>query len=129
MNKMQILIVDDEVEFASTLVERLALRGIEAISANRGVEALARVKERSPDVVVLDLKMPDLSGLEVLAKIKAIDPSIEVIMLTGHGSSAAGIDGMERGAFDYLMKPVDLKALLGKIEQAYEKRVREQGKP
>ena len=129
MNKMQILIVDDEVEFASTLVERLALRGIEAISANRGGEAVALVKERLPDVVVLDLKMPDLSGLEVLARIKAIDPTIEVIMLTGHGSSAAGIDGMEKGAFDYLMKPVDLKALLVKIEQAYEKRIRERGKP
>ena len=128
MNKMQILIVDDEVEFASTLVERLALRGIEAISANRGVEAVALVKERLPDVVVLDLKMPDLSGLEVLARIKAIDPSIEVIMLTGHGSSAAGIDGMERGAFDYLMKPVDLKALLEKIEQAYKKRITEKGR-
>jgi DNA-binding NtrC family response regulator len=122
MNKMQILIVDDEVEFASTLVERLELRGIEAISANRGIEALALVKEHGPDVVILDLKMPDLSGLEVLSRIKAIDPTIEVIMLTGHGSSAAGIDGMERGAFDYVMKPVDLKALLEKIEQAYKKR-------
>ncbi len=128
MNEMQILIVDDEVEFASTLVERLALRGIEARSANRGVEALALVKARIPDVVILDLKMPDLSGLEVLARIKAIDPSIEVIMLTGHGSSAAGIDGMERGAFDYLMKPVDLKALLEKIEQAYKKRITEKGR-
>jgi DNA-binding NtrC family response regulator len=125
MNKMQILIVDDEVEFASTLVERLALRGIEARSANRGEEAVALVKASAPDVVILDLKMPDLSGLEVLSRIKAIDSSIEVIMLTGHGSSAAGIDGMEQGAFDYLMKPVDLTALLGKIEQAYKKRTGE----
>jgi DNA-binding NtrC family response regulator len=122
MNKMNILIVDDEVEFASTLVERLDLRGIEARSANTGKEALAAIAADIPDVVILDLKMPDLSGLEVLAKIKVIDPAIEVIMLTGHGSTTAGIDGMERGAFDYMMKPVDLTVLMGKIEQAYMKR-------
>jgi len=127
MNKMQILVVDDEVEFASTLVERLSLRGIEARSANRGEEALELVAAHKPDVVVLDLKMPDLSGLEVLTRIKAIDPAIQVIMLTGHGSSAAGIDGMERGAFDYVMKPIDLKVLLKKIEQAYTKRIAETG--
>jgi DNA-binding NtrC family response regulator len=127
MNKMQILVVDDEVEFASTLVERLSLRGIEARSANRGEEALELVAAHKPDVVVLDLKMPDLSGLEVLSRIKAIDPAIQVIMLTGHGSSAAGIDGMERGAFDYVMKPIDLKVLLKKIEQAYTKRIAETG--
>ena len=122
MNRMQILIVDDEVEFASTLVERLALRGIEARSANRGADALALVEAKIPDVVILDLKMPDLSGLEVLSRIKSIDPTIEIIILTGHGSAAAGIEGMEQGAFDYMMKPVDLTALLGKIEQAYRKR-------
>ena len=119
---MQILIVDDEVEFASTLVERLALRGIAARSANRGLDALALVRVKIPDVVILDLKMPDMSGLEVLASIKSIDPTIEIIILTGHGSAAAGIDGMEQGAFDYMMKPVDLTALLVKIEQAYRKR-------
>ncbi|MDR3630627.1 MAG: response regulator [Desulfocapsaceae bacterium] len=119
---MQILIVDDEVEFASTLVERLALRGIAARSANRGLDALALVRVKIPDVVILDLKMPDMSGLEVLASIKSIDPTIEIIILTGHGSAAAGIDGMEQGAFDYMMKPVDLTALLAKIEQAYRKR-------
>jgi len=122
MNNMQLLIVDDEVEFASTLVERLALRGIAASSANRGHDALAMVMAHRPDVVLLDLKMPDLSGLEVLAGIKAIDSTIEAIILTGHGSAAAGIEGMEHGAFDYMLKPVDLTVLLGKIEQAYRKR-------
>ena len=128
MNKMQILVVDDEVEFASTLVERLALRGIEARSANRGEEALEIVAAHTPDVVVLDLKMPDLSGLEVLSRIKAIDPAIQVIMLTGHGSSAAGIDGMERGAFDYVMKPVALDELLEKVRQAYDRKLIQEGK-
>ncbi len=123
MNKMQILIVDDEVEFASTLVERLVLRGIEARSANRGADALVLIEKKIPDVIILDLKMPDLSGLELLSRIKSIDPTIEIIILTGHGSAAAGIAGMEQGAFDYMMKPVDLTALLGKIEQAYRKRL------
>jgi DNA-binding NtrC family response regulator len=123
MNNMQILIVDDEVEFASTLVERLALRGIEAMSANRGADALVLIEEKIPDVIILDLKMPDLSGLELLSRIKSIDPTIEIIILTGHGSAAAGIAGMEQGAFDYMMKPVDLTTLLGKIEQAYKKRL------
>lgn len=123
MNKMQILIVDDEVEFASTLVERLALRGIEARSANRGADALVLIEKKIPDVIILDLKMPDLSGLELLSRIKSIDPTIEIIILTGHGSATAGIAGMEQGAFDYMMKPVDLTTLLGKIEQAYRKRL------
>ncbi len=123
MNKLNILIIDDEVEFASTLVERFSLRGIEARSANRGVEALALVEACVPDVVILDLKMPDLSGLEVMSRIKGIDPSIEIIILTGHGSTTAGIDGMEQGAFDYMMKPVDLTVLLEKIDQAYKKRM------
>jgi DNA-binding NtrC family response regulator len=123
MDKMKILIIDDEVEFASTLVERFSLRGIEAKSANRGVEALAMVDDDVPDVVILDLKMPDLSGLEVMSRIKAKDPAIEIIILTGHGSTAAGINGMEQGAFDYMMKPVDLTVLLEKIDKAYKKRM------
>ncbi len=129
MNNMKILIIDDEVEFASTLVERFSLRGIEARSANRGGEALELAAADAPDVVLLDLKMPDLSGLEVMSRLKAMDSTIEIIILTGHGSTAAGIDGMEQGAFDYMMKPVDLAALLEKIEQAYKKRMAGRKRP
>ena len=71
------------------------------------------------DVLLLDLKMPDLNGLEVLAKVKEDFPSIEVIILTGHGSFEAGKEGMDQGAFDYIMKPVDLSQLITKIEEAY----------
>lgn len=121
MTKIKLLIVDDEIEFATTLAERMELRGIATQTANNGQEALEKVYFSPPDVVVLDLKMPDMDGLEVLQGIKALHPSIEVIMLTGHGSTASGMEGMEKGAFDYIMKPVDLNDLLEKLKLAYEK--------
>lgn len=122
MTKIKLLIVDDEIEFATTLAERMELRGIATQTANNGKEALELVHSSPPDLVILDLKMPDMSGLEVLERIKAMHPSIEVIMLTGHGSTASGIEGMEKGAFDYIMKPVDLNDLLEKLKLANEKR-------
>ncbi|MBA3007919.1 MAG: response regulator [Proteobacteria bacterium] len=122
MTKIKLLIVDDELEFAATLAERMELRGIETQIANTGQEALEKVYFSPPDVVILDLKMPDMNGLEVLQGIKALHPSIEVIMLTGHGSTASGIESKEKGAFDYIMKPVDLTELLEKLKLAYEKR-------
>lgn len=121
MTEIKLLIVDDEVEFATTLAERMELRGLVAQTANNGKDALKLVSASRPDVVILDLKMPDLSGLEVLEEIKAIDPSIEVIMLTGHGSIASGLEGKEKGAFDYIMKPIELSELLEKITLAYNK--------
>lgn len=122
MSTIKLLIIDDEIEFASTLCKRLTLRGIDASDVHSGGEGLAVLEEKSPDIVLLDLKMPDMSGLDVLADIKTYDSSIEVIILTGHGSSGSGIEAMEKGAFDYIMKPVDLKELLEKINVAAEKR-------
>jgi DNA-binding NtrC family response regulator len=119
--KMKVLIVDDEVEFTSTLVERLRLRNIVAEGVFSGEDSLGMITEYSPDVVILDLKLPGMSGLNVLSKIKDIDPTIEVILLTSHGSFEAGLSGMELGAFDYLIKPVDLTQLMEKIAEAYEK--------
>jgi DNA-binding NtrC family response regulator len=129
MSEIKVLIVDDEVEFAATLAERLELRDIAAETVNNGKDALSTILIRPPDIVILDLKMPDLSGLEVLHGIKTHDPSIEVIMLTGHGSTSSGIEGMERGAFDYIMKPIDLDPLLEKINQAYEQRKNHRKQP
>lgn len=123
MNKIDILIVDDEVEFASTLAERMELRGYRVAVTNCGEDALAYVLTSPPDIVLLDLKMPDIGGLEVLDTIKENHPSIEVIMLTGHGCTVSGIEGMEHGAFDYLTKPVDLSMLLEKIDQAFNKKM------
>jgi DNA-binding NtrC family response regulator len=120
--KMKVLVVDNEVEFASTLAERLRLRKIKAESVYSGEEALTALFGFTPDVMILDLQMPNISGLDVLSKVKAINPTIEVILLTGHGSFEAGITGMELGAFDYIIKPVDLTLLMEKIAEAYNKR-------
>lgn len=116
---IRILIADDEVEFASTLVARLELRKFQVRMVNSGGEALAEIEKDTPDVLLLDLKMPDLDGLEVLAKLRENYPHLKVIILTGHGSFEAGREGMELGAFDYIMKPVDLNRLIEIVKTAY----------
>ncbi len=115
---IKVLIADDEVEFASTLKTRLNLRNFKADAVHSGYETLEAISRDKPDVLVLDLQMPDLSGLEVLAKVKQQFEDIQVIILTGHGSFEAGREGMERGAYDYIMKPVELRLLTSKIEEA-----------
>lgn len=124
MDEIKVLIVDDEVEFASALAERLELRGYLPETAASGREALAVIDSKIlPDVILLDLKMPDMSGFDVLVAVKRKYPSIEVIMLTGHGAASGSVDSMEKGAFDLIMKPVDFGELEKKIKQAYQKRV------
>lgn len=117
--RIKVLIADDEVEFASTLVTRLQLRKFQASMVNSGEAALAAVENDCPDILLLDLRMPDLDGLEVLARLWKNHPHIQVIMLTGHGSTEAGRKGLELGAYDYVMKPVDLKFLVERIESAF----------
>ncbi|MCK9296571.1 MAG: response regulator [Desulfobulbaceae bacterium] len=121
--KMKVLVVDNETEFASTLAERLQLSRIEAKSVYSGEEALDAVPRFMPDVMVLDMQMPGMSGLDVLSQVKIIDATIEVILLTEHGSFDVGIVGMELGAFGYIVKPVDLTQLMEKITEAYDKRM------
>jgi DNA-binding NtrC family response regulator len=119
---MKVLVVDNEQGFASILAVHLRLCGMEADSVYSGSEALAAVSKFQPDVMLVDLQMPDMSGLDVLAQVKALDPAIEVILLTGNGSFDIGIASMQLGAFDYILKPVDLDQLLETIIGAYEKR-------
>jgi DNA-binding NtrC family response regulator len=119
-HNLTVLIADDEIEFASTLVARLRLRNFQATMTNSGKATLAAIEQERPDVLVLDLKMPDLDGLEVLASLQEKYPTLAVIILTGHGSFEAGRKGMELGAYDYIMKPVDLNLLLEKIEGAFQ---------
>lgn len=119
-DNIKVLIADDEMEFASTLVARLQIRKFKTAMVITGEAALTAVSEYQPDVLLLDLKMPDLDGLEVLARVKHDFPDLKVIILTGHGSFEIGHEGMRLGAFDYIMKPVDLNLLIEKIVEAYE---------
>lgn len=113
-----ILLVDDEVEFASTLAERLELRGINARVAYDGESALKAVAEDEPQVMVLDVMMPGLKGLDVLQRVREGHPRVQVILLTGQGKTRDGIDGMRYGAFAYLMKPLDLDELIRTLSEA-----------
>ncbi len=122
MNEFRVLLVDDEEEFLETLVKRLKKRKLEVFSANSGKEALNILSGTSVDVVVLDVKMPDMDGIETLREIKKMAPSVEVLMLTGHANVEVAIQGMELGAFDYLMKPMDIDELLYKLQDAYKKK-------
>jgi DNA-binding NtrC family response regulator len=122
METFSVLLVDDEEEFLRTIIKRLSRRGIEAVGATRGEQALELMTESARDVVVLDVKMPGMDGLEVLKRIKTQWPNTEVIMLTGHASVEAAVEGMDRGAFDYLMKPADFEDLLYKLEDAFRKK-------
>ncbi len=119
MRDVRVLIVDDEIDFASTLAERLRLRKFDAEAVSGADEAIARIHAGfRPDVVILDLKMPGIDGLATLTLLKQEDAAVEAILLTGHGSTTAAIEGMQRGLFDYLMKPVDIAELVQKIRNA-----------
>lgn len=123
MREVRVLVVDDEMEFANALAERLRLRSIAAEAVSGAGEALARIHGGwRPDVVLLDLKMPGVDGLAALSLIKEHDPTIEIILLTGHGSTSAAIEGMKRGLFDYLLKPTDIGDLAQKIRAAAARR-------
>ena len=124
MKKVKLLIIDDEVEYASTLGKRLRLRGFDTEEVYSGEDGLTRFAEISPDVVILDLKMPDMDGLDVLAGIKKHKPDVGVIIVTGHGANASGIKAMDKGAVDYVMKPFNLNVLLRKIESACENKTK-----
>jgi DNA-binding NtrC family response regulator len=121
MEGWKVLLVDDEKEFVSTLAERLRLRGIQAYETGSGEEALRLIANDAPQVVVLDVMMPGMGGLEVLHRVKSAYPEIEVILLTGIGSTKEGAEGMRLGAFDFLMKPLQIEELIEKIRAAIEK--------
>lgn len=118
---IHILLVDDEDDFRATLAKRLARRGFYVLDASRGEEALQLLGEQPVDVVVLDVKMPGMDGIETLRHIKERYPGIEVIMLTGHATAGDGVEGIKSGAFDYLSKPIEIEHLCGKIRQAHDK--------
>jgi two-component system, OmpR family, response regulator len=122
-NSARVLLIDDEVAFTSNLAMILSVRGYEATAVHDGESAVRAVEEGDFDVAILDLLMPGIDGIETLRQIKRKKPLLEVIMLTGHGSVATGVEGMNLGAFDYAMKPIDIGDLLEKIADAYQRKL------
>lgn len=123
-NKIRLLFVDDEKAYVNVLSNRLNKRDIDVTEAYSGLEGIQALRGQDFDVAILDLKMEDMDGLEVLKVFKKMYPQMEVIMLTGHGSEKAAKEGIELGAFDYLTKPCELKELLQKIQEAVERKRR-----
>jgi len=119
---ISVLNVDDEVEFLETLAKRLRKRKLVVNVVTSGEAALEKLLAAPVDVVVLDVKMPGMSGLDTLREIKKRHALMEVIMLTGHANMEVAIEGMDIGAFDYLMKPVEIDQLLYKIQDARKKK-------
>jgi DNA-binding NtrC family response regulator len=114
----RLLLVDDEVGYLEVLSKRLTRRGFKVTTASSGAEAIRALRKWEFDLAVVDLKMEDMDGIEVLKVFKRMDPSLHVIMLTGHGSERAAREGISQGAFDYLIKPVGLKRLVEVINRA-----------
>lgn len=122
METMKLLLVDDEADFRDTMLKRMKRRDVDVNGVGSGEEAIQWMENHPADVVILDVRMPGMDGLETLRLIKTNHPLTEVIMLTGHASMEVAIRGMEMGAFDYLMKPMDLDELLYKAEDAFKKK-------
>lgn len=121
-HKIRLLIVDDEVGYLEVLSKRFGRRNLEVTTANSGGKAIQILRRNDFDVAVVDLKMEDMDGIEVLRIFKKMDLRMEVIILTGHGSEQAAREGVAEGAFDYLTKPCDLNELLKKIQEACARR-------
>jgi DNA-binding response OmpR family regulator len=124
MKDLKVLLVDDEEEFVKALSERLQMRDLHSDTVFDGEQALDFVKDKDePDVMVLDLKMPGIDGIEVLRQVKKAYPKIEVIILTGHGTEKDEEEARRLGAFDYLQKPVNVDVLAKRVKSAYRRRM------
>jgi len=122
MHKIRVLIIDDEPDFLETIVKRLMKRKMDATGVGSGEDALSLIENESFDVAILDMRMPGMDGIETLKELKRKSPLTEVIMLTGHASVESGMQGMQFGAFDYMIKPADFEELVEKVNQAGERR-------
>lgn len=121
--EIKVLLVDDEVEFVDTLGQRLKMRGLAVDIVYDGEQALSFVKKTEPDVIVLDLKMPGLHGIEVLKEVKKLKPNVQVIILTGHGTDKDDEEARKLGGFDFMRKPADIDLLVAKIKEAFSEKV------
>jgi DNA-binding response OmpR family regulator len=123
MKKIKLLLVDDEEEFVKTLADRLKMRDLESDTVHDGDQALSFVENKEPDVMVLDLRMPNVDGIEVLERVKKAYPNIEVVILTGHGTEQDEERARRLGAFDYLEKPVDIDTLVDRLKKAFRRKL------
>jgi DNA-binding NtrC family response regulator len=119
----RVLLVDDEEEFVRALAKRLKARGLHVEFTGDGKSAVEKLKQSDFDVIVLDLAMPGIDGLETLKRLKKVDPDIQILLLSGHGSIKSGIEAMKEGAIDFLEKPAEFQELLAKIEEASARRM------
>jgi len=119
---IRLLLIDDEVGYVNVLSNRLSKRNFQVGKATSGSEAFQILRRSDFDVAVLDLKMEDMDGIEILKILKKMAPELVVIMLTGHGSAEAAREGIKEGAYDYLTKPCELDELIRKIKEAYGQR-------
>ena len=120
---IKVLLVDDEEAFVNTLAHRLKMRELNVNTGYAGEQSLAKVKSEEPDVMVLDLKMPGLHGMDVLKEIRKAYPNMQVIILTGHGTEKDEEEARRLGGFDFLRKPADIETLVGKIKEAYSEKI------
>ncbi len=118
----KILIIDDEERFRTTMAKLLTVRGLEVSTIGDGETALKELREKSYDVIILDVRMPGMSGIQVMAELRKLDPFIEVIIMTGYASVDNAKKIMELGAYDYLLKPYNIDELMEKIEAAYDRK-------
>ena len=119
MAEFKVMVVDDEQDFLESLIERLNNRDIEASGFTSAEEALVAMQSHNPDVVILDVRLPGISGIEMLQRIKNSHPFTEVVILTGYADTKIAIRVMELGAFDYLVKPVEIDELVYRLKDAY----------
>jgi len=122
MSQVKVLLIDDEKDFTKIFSERLMLRNLDVMSVNKPEDAFEQIKISVPDVILLDLKMPGMNGIDMLKILKQFDSTIEIIMITGHGLGLGREEALSMGAFDCLLKPVNIDEVTEKIEQAYKKK-------
>ncbi|KPK46068.1 MAG: chemotaxis protein CheY [Nitrospira bacterium SM23_35] len=121
--KANVLVVDDEEQFLKVFSQRLEGRGVKVDTSSTGEEALKKVHDKEFDAIVLDMVMPGMSGMEALKRIRAENPDVQIIILTGHGTVEKGVEAMKSGAVDFLEKPADLNKIMEKIAEAKHKKI------
>jgi DNA-binding NtrC family response regulator len=123
MTGHRVLLVDDDADFIDVLSERLDARGLRVTTAESGEAALEQAADKSFDAIILDLAMPGMNGIETLKRLRQINPDLQIILLTGHATVDVGVEAIKLGAVDLLEKPMDLKALMAKIDAASQRKV------